>query len=670
MREDLLANLDAIEPTFANIELTPAFVRSCSTLYRNGGLPPSAAQRIATLCDATVDSTIDYNKLCSVAHSCLMLQHGSNLFTNSQSADDIMTSMGGGRDRSESSSSSSSHSASSAIAPAFFGFPPVIKSAYDKAIMRMKAHNHGSRHTDATIQLLRVSHDVYHHDTFTQLHSRSGSLGGGAQHRQHHIPFVFRPVGAEMQSLLPIKSKLQLESKLMRTGEARDILKVLRRLRFNRVDAGMVMGIMAECGLYDADVATECGNALHESMSLMSSEQIAHALFSFGVVNHRHTLVRQLGSRFDATANVTTEGMRRYALGLACLQFPVAQKRQVADWVFMHALRFPENDPRAPNASWYVDCLFALACLGIKSHKFSIMTARRTRKSLGTMSVHHKLRLLYALDYVKDEKPAANIAESWSKIRKTMDVITEVLKTNVQVQDGPIVAGALMACGYRDHPLVPKVDIHHTKLNPVQQILSAWTTAQRSTKEPRDRTVACSVMDGEHTQQHEDMSSGQKQMLSRDQALKLTEQIRPHHFSESTAGEDLTNVFRTLAFEVKFRVEQEDDQERFRSLCEVVETQLHQLSLEDAALVLRAMQHIGLLSDPRHTRCRDLLLEKFWSERFRMSADVQDTLFDTMEGLEQDHRVFDLTEFIASQRDVDTSDVSNKPPSSHPVDEY
>jgi hypothetical protein len=659
-RDDIIAHLETIEPTFANVELVPEFLRNCSTLYRIGGLPAVAAQRIATLCDATTDTTLDYNVLCNVAFSCLTLQNGSAL-TNVQDPPHHRGSAGNNTARS--TPSSASHSlidigdapTAAPLAPAFLVFPPVIKAAYDKAVTRLHTKSVAKPHTDTTIQLLKVSHDIYHHKNFASCVSSNG-------HRRHTTPFVFHPVGAEMHSLLPVKSKVQLEAKLMRTGEARDILKTLRRLRLSRVDAGMLMGIMAECGLYDEEVANDCGGALSDSISLLSSEQVAHALFSYGVLNHRHPQLRYLASRFDASSGVTTEGMRRYALGLACLQFPLAQKRQLVDWIFMHAMRFQENDPKAPRPSWYVDCVFALACLGVKSHKFSLMTARRSRRGLGDLPLQHKLRLLYALGAVRNEKVSPHLEESWGKVGKTMDIITEVLKTNVTIQDAPIVAAALISCGYRDHPLVPKVDIHHQQLNPVQQILTAWTTSQRESKrsDPRAPTVV-------HSTKPKDGA-----LMNREQALHLAEQIRPHHFSDASVGADITHVFQTLAFDVRCRVEGDADQQRFQSLCETVETQLYHLSLDDAALVFRAMQHIGLLDAPRHKRCRDLLLEKFWSERYSMSAHVQNSLFDAMEGIEQVDRVVDLTEYIAGQRceGDDQAEAKTDGPRTHSPDEY
>lgn len=613
----LFSHLDLLRPPSAAEEFSDVskLLRACAVLFRHAEAPLSALPKLAVLADVAAEATTDVNTVTSLASSCLTIAQSFSTHSSS------MTPL------------SAPPSTNSADVVALM---PIVHTLYRKAVHMMRQRT-SFLHTDTSIQLLSCCDAIYH---------------------PRSKPFVFRPMGAEMHSLLPVKGKVQMEAKVQKSGEAREMLKRFRTLKLTRVDAGMLLTVMAETGLYDPEVANDCCEVLRSSQSLLSSQQLAQIVYALGVLQHRHVHQKSFAASFDARDHVTADGMKRYALGLACLsmQHPSGSSKQLLDWLFMHGLRHREGDPMALPGTWYTDCAFALACMNVVSPKFMLMTARRSRRRIGQESTHQKLRLIYALGHPQSqmtEDVPPELHSSWYKVDKTIHVVSELLKTNVSVADGPLVSTALLHCGITSHPLIPNVQLHHKTLNPVQQILQAWTTPLKDDLLPPLCTASPRI--------HSSSGLRKEEQSTTADALKLAEQIRPHHFVVSRTAEEVTSVFSTLAFSAKCRVSRVADQEKFRTLCDTVEAHLFDLSCADLVVVLRAMQQIGI-ADTFHS-CVARLLDRLWDVRWQLSASQMDSVCDLLDGLSHMDRAVEILEFASSRRDStslrdDTTDPS------------
>jgi len=585
------------------LEVGPGLMRSLGTLFRLQEPPTNVVPKITAVAAALAEQErSNANHVVAVCHTTRVL------------AESI---------RRQASFAASHTSEPSSLK----SLDEVFQRSYHKSIDLMRrGGNVWNLHTDATLQLLACCDEVYHP-------ARSK-------------PFPFHPVGAEQVSLLPVKNKVQMEAKLQKSGEAREILQRIRQLRLSRVDAGSLLMQLAESGLYDADVANMCCDLLLASQSLLSSQQLAQIVYSLGVLQHRHVQQKNFLVAFNGRDKVTAEGMRRFCMGVACLSVPYPGPQiQLIDWLFMHGLRFKEGDVECPPGTWYIDCAFALSCMRMESCKFAVLTVRRSRRGLGQLSTHNKLRLLYAMaPYVEMPAPV-DLQNSWGKIGKSVNLVCDLLKANVAVNDGPLVTSALLHAGVRDHPLIPKIHLRNSHCNPVQQILSAWMSAPtalpKQRRTPQVPTPAAAAVD-------------HPAALSTEDALRLAAQVRPHHFDTSTAVGSVSQVFYTLAFSAKCKVRHENDEERLRPLCDIATNHLKDMAVADLIALLRSMHSLGLSGVA--TRARQMILERLWEERTRLTDESFDALCDILETMPEFDRAIELLDYSTTRigRSTDT----------------
>ncbi|RNF08393.1 hypothetical protein TraAM80_02854 [Trypanosoma rangeli] len=204
-------------------------------------------------------------------------------------------------------------------------------------------------------------------------------------------------------------------------------------------------------------------------------------------------------------------------MGLAMLQQPPPSERALMDGAFLHALRptdtleYSSSPEEELSSAWFVSIGRALSCLGIIHYKYRLMLAQTVRRDIVQLTTQQRCQLLYALGGASMGSVLKELRQSWkNKVERTVAVVTDRLRYNVNPSDGPFVMNALLYAGAREHPMIPHQPDLASGENPVEVFLRTWS------------------------------------MCPKESVLHLTEQIRPSHLGgEPTAK--LSHVFAVIA---------------------------------------------------------------------------------------------------------------------------
>ncbi|KAG5465157.1 hypothetical protein LSCM4_00610 [Leishmania orientalis] len=450
-----------------------------------------------------------------------------------------------------------------------------------------------------------------------------------ATSRVYGKDFHFPAIGADKNGLLPAKAKIRMEAKMQRCVGARSLLTSLRELDLNRTDAGMCLATMAQTGLYDAEVCNRSCDVLFSQHAMLSSQQVCQVLFHLGTLQHRHIHQKFFSSLVEAE-NCNAEAMRQHVVGLAMLRQPPPSEARLMNGVFLHALRGPRAhqrqqrsreppslsssslaqhktcdgqrqhslSPRARRAltdplndseytlppQWYIDVGHGLTCLGIQHPKYKLMAARQTRRSIGRLTAKERCKLLYALGGMSAEQVPLELRQTWqAKVERSISVTAEKLK-DIEPHEGPYVMNALLHCGIRDHPRIPRAPRLESSENPVEVLLRTWATV------PKERV------------------------------LELTEQIKPQHVRHAAqkAPSVLAEVMTRVA--TAFGQASREESPRLAPLYAAVETHCEDMAAEDLLRTLRAVLLMGG-TDPRQHHVVRQLLASLWVRRYDMNEE-------------------------------------------------
>jgi hypothetical protein len=561
----LIANQDhVVAEAKQNLEAVPKFARACATLIREP-LGQTTEMQLAAILDAyTANGSDDVNDSAAVlSAACVFWQRTTN-----------PTSV----------------------------FPSITRAAFQRTLSQWSMDKKKTR-TDSIITML----------------SACNALHGEA--------LTCEPLGEGKMSLLPVKSKLQMEAKLLRLPHARHLLEHLREVSYSRVDAGVCLNTMASSGLYDQAVADTCCAVLHGACPLLSSQQLSQIIFNLGVLQHRH-VHQQFFANKIVVAKCTRDALRRVVQGQAMLQMPVTNPKALMDGVFLHALR-PSHSSGLPEIhfSWFTDIGFALHMLGLRHHKFMMHTARTVRCDLHKMSQPDLLRLMFALG----GEDAANVPQemrvSWpAKVGKVLAIASMKLEAGVPLQMGPLTVQALRHCGIKDHPMIPNIGTAKSAaaddasgFNPVDVLLKTWRGAP----------------------------SGH--------VLNLVGQIEHQHFTRPSS--QISDVLEVLAQDTGNAdgTLSQSDHYKLSTLCDCVELHVLDMPLGAAVRTLRSLVRIGA-GDRYESACR-ALLNKLWNNRQDLDAAVQLELCQVLERIgARVPLAMELLEFISSQESVGPQD--------------
>ncbi|GET93671.1 hypothetical protein, conserved [Leishmania tarentolae] len=441
--------------------------------------------------------------------------------------------------------------------------------------------------------------------------------------------FHFPAVCADKNGLLPAKAKIRMEAKIQRCVGARALLTSLCKLELNRTDAGMCLATMAQTGLYDAELCNHSCDVLFSQHAILSSQQLCQVIFYLGTLQHRHIHQKFFSSLIEAE-KCNAEAVRQHVLGLAMLRQPPPSEGRLMNGVFLHALRAPhahqqrQRSPPSPSSSsrsseerntrdgrrqhslsprarraladplndseytlppqWYIDVGHGLECLGIQHHKYKLMTARQTLRSISRLTTMERCKLLYALGGVPADQVPLELRHPWhTKVERTISIAAEKLK-DIEPHEGPYVMNALLHCGIQDHPRIPRAPRLESDENPVEVLLRTWSTV------PKERV------------------------------LELTEQIKPQHLRTTVknAPSALAEVVTRVA--AAFGEASQEEYHRLEPLCAAVEVHSADMTADELVRTLNALLRMGFKGPSQHDAIRQLLAN-LWGRRYDMEGE-------------------------------------------------
>ncbi|ORC85640.1 uncharacterized protein TM35_000342520 [Trypanosoma theileri] len=557
-------NCDIIQPQEKNLPYVPLFLRSCGTLLSRANTDPAheALECAARLAESYVDGNHgDVNESGTVLRSLVLLS----------------------RNRENSAKQSGYTTTPLFVSP----IKPLVAASFNNTMQKWQK-NQIRPHTSTLLSLLRGSDTVYGEN------------------------FHFSPVSADITGLLPIKGKVQMEAKVQKCAHSRCILRALRDVQLSKLDAGICLSSMAEMGFYDAELCNACCEVLFSTHALVTSQQFAQIIYSLGILQHRHIHQKFFSSMVEFQ-KCNAEAVRQHVVGLAMLRQPPPNERSLMDGIFLHALR--PTDPLEFNSSpddaltpeWYLCVGHALACLDITHFKYRLMMARTLRRCIGNMTTQQRCKMLYSLGNIPLESVPEELKRSWTgKVVRTIGVLTERLRYDVDPSDGPFVMNTLLAVGVHEHPMIPQQPNLESGENPVEVLLRTWATS------PKERV------------------------------LHLTEQIRPRHLGgEPTAT--LSHLFTVIASSCGGS---QIDSYRFSPLCDAVSSHVGDMNVEETLSTIAAMQCIGIGEQYRNVLVT--LLENLWRRRGDMTPESQARCCRLMENLGHLDIAVELLEYMAS----------------------
>ncbi|EKG04247.1 hypothetical protein TCSYLVIO_004694 [Trypanosoma cruzi] len=554
-----------IEIKRQNLPYVPIFLRSCATLFARADTDPvhEALETVGQLAEAYVDGNHgDVNESATVLQS--LVSFARNLANEGDLHNKNMP------------SPSPSLALKSLLTPCL-----------EKTLQKWKEQS-VRPHTSTLLSLLRGTDIVY---------------GEG---------FHFTPVSVDMMGLLPIKGKIQMEAKLQKCPSARHILKSLREMQLSKLDAGICLSSLAELGLYDAELCNACCEVLFSTHALVTCQQFAQVIYSLGVLQHRHIHQKFFSSMVDFK-KCNAAALRKHTMGLAMLRQPPPNERAFMDGIFLHALRptdpleYSYSPEEELSSEWFVSIGHALSCLGIVHYKYRLMLARRVRRDIIQLTTQQRCQMLYALGGVPIDSVPDELRQSWkNKVERSVEVLTERLRYNVEPSDGPFVMNALLFAGVREHPMIPQKPDLLSGENPVEVLLRTWSTC------PKERV------------------------------LHLTEQIRPRHLGEEPTA-TLSHVFSVIA---KNCSASPFDSYRFGPLCDAVRSHGGEMSVEEVLGTIAAIQRIGIGGRYRETLV--VLLENLWRQRHSMTSEQQSRCCRLLERLGHLDTAMELLEYMTT----------------------
>ncbi|KAH9578260.1 hypothetical protein LSM04_009583 [Trypanosoma melophagium] len=561
--EVIRRNRDIVQPQQSNLPYIPLFLRSCGTLLARANTDPAheALECVARLAESYVDSNHgDVNESGTVLRSLVLL---------SRKREGSVEQYG-------------------CTTPLLVStLRPLVAASFNNTMHKWQK-NQIRPHTSTLLSLLRGSDAVY-----------------GEK-------FHFTPVSADIVGLLPIKGKVQMEAKVQKCAHSRCILRALRDVQLSKLDAGICLNSMADMGFYDAELCNACCEVLFSTHALVTSQQFAQVIYSLGILQHRHIHQRFFSSMVEFK-KCNAEAVRQHVVGLAMLRQPPPNERCLMDGIFLHALRptdpleFNSSPDEALTPEWFLCVGHALACLGITHFKYRLMVARTLRRCIGILTTQQRCKMLYTLGGVPAESVPENLQRSWTgKVDRTIEVLTERLRHDVDPCDGPFVMNALLAAGVREHPMIPPQPNLESKENPVEVLLRTWATS------PKERV------------------------------LHLTEQIRPCHLGgEPTAT--LSQLFTVIANSCGGSP---IDSYRFSPLCDAVSSHVGDMNVEETLSTIAAIRCIGIGEQYRNVLVT--LLENLWRRRGDMTPESQARCCRLMESLGHLDIAVELLEYLAS----------------------
>lgn len=468
-----------------------------------------------------------------------------------------------------------------------------------------------------------------------------------ANSRVHGKSFTFPAVSADQNGLLPIKAKIHMEAKMQRCRGARGLLAALREAEFNRIDAGMSLATMAQTGLYDAEVCNRSCETLYAQHALLSSQQLCQVLFHLGTLQHRHIHQKYFSSLVEPR-ECNAEAIRQHVLGLAMLRQPPPSETALMNGVFLHALRASHANrrrqpdelsaasspsssshvsPRAQRAiqdtlndntyalppQWYIDVGHGLCCLGIQHPKYKLMTARQTRRSIARLTTAERCKLLYAMGGLSAEEVPEDLRSAWrSKIDRSIAITAEKLK-DIEPHEGPYVMNALLYCGIRNHPRIPRAPKLASDENPIDVLLRTWSTV------PKERV------------------------------LELTEQIKPQHLrtiKHKGSATTLTTVVARVA--EAFNDVTREESYRLEPLCAAVDAHSAEMTVTDTMRTLQALRQMGRTGPRQQEAVRNLLMN-LWTRRYDLEGEQLTQCCDCVQHWTEVPEAMQLLQFAASQ---------------------
>jgi hypothetical protein len=450
-----------------------------------------------------------------------------------------------------------------------------------------------------------------------------------ANSRVHGRSFTFPAVSADQNGLLPIKAKIHMEAKMQRCRGARGLLAALRETELSRIDAGMTLATMAQTGLYDAEVCNRSCETLYSQHALLSSQQLCQVIFHLGTLQHRHVHQKFFSSLVEPR-ECNAEAVRQHVMGLAMLRQPPPSETALMNGVFLHALRASHRNRRhqssdsscsssslclshgtrcgsghlSPQAQraiqdplneaavvtlppqWYIDVGHALCCLGVHHPKYKLMTARQTRRCIGRLSTAERCKLLYAVGGVSVDQVPADLRDAWgSKVGRIIAITAEKLK-DIEPHEGPYVMNALLYCGIRNHPRIPRPPKLEANENPIDVLLSTWSTV------PKERV------------------------------LELTEQIKPQHLRTSKHKSGTTTALTNVVARVAeaFHDGPREESHRLEPLCAAIDAHSAEMTVEDTMRTLDAMWQMGHTGPRQQDAVRNLLMN-LWTRRYDLDGE-------------------------------------------------
>ncbi|KAG5464420.1 hypothetical protein LSCM1_00606 [Leishmania martiniquensis] len=478
-----------------------------------------------------------------------------------------------------------------------------------------------------------------------------------ATSRVYGKDFQFPAVAADKNGLLPAKAKLRMEAKMQRCVGARGLLASLRQLDLSRTDAGMCLATMAQTGLYDAEVCNRSCEVLFSQHAILSSQQVCQVIFHLGTLQHRHIHQKFFSSLVEAE-KCNAEAVRQHVLGLAMLRQPPPSEARLMKGIFLHALRGPRayrrqqrgreqflpaspyvaqhetcdvqqphslpprahravadplnNDAYTLSPQWFIDVGHGLCCLGIEHPKYKLMAARQTRRSIGRLTAKERCKLLYTLGGVSTEQVPLELREAWhAKVERSIAITAEKLK-DIKPHEGPFVMNALLHCGIRDHPRIPRAPRLESSENPVEVLLRTWAT------------------------------------VPKEQVLALTEQIKPQHlrYARQRASSVLADVVTRVA--TVFGQASIEESQRLAPLYAAVEANCADMAAEDLLRTLGALLQISC-TDPRQHDSLRRLLASLWGRRYDMDEEQLSQCCDWLQQCTHLPDAMRLLQFAASR---------------------
>lgn len=557
-------NRDSIEPLRQNIPHVPLFLRSCATLL---------TRSVTSEAEDAIEST---GRLAEV-------YVGGNHGDVNDSAAVLQSLVQLSRVRCERAAC-----VGDAAKVLSSSLKPLVPAALHNTLQKWQQHK-VRPHTSSLLSLLRGTDAVY----------------GGS--------FQFTPVGADMMGLLPIKSKVQMEAKMQKCEHSRDILRALCEMQFSKLDAGICLTSQAECGFYQSELCNICCEVLFSTHALMTSQQLAQVVHSLGVLQHRHIHQKFFSSLIDFK-NCNAEAVRQHIMGLAMLRQPPPNDRRLMDGIFLHVFRptdpldYDSSPEAALSPGWFVDVGHALTCLGITHHKYRLTMARTVRRSIASMSTQERCKLLYGLGGVSLDSVPAELQGSWKgKVIRTIEVLEQRLRSNVDPVDGPSVMHALLFAGIREHPMIPQQPDLASNENPVETLLRTWATC------PRERV------------------------------LYLTEQIRPSHLGSDPAT-TLSHVCGIIANNCGGVG---TDSYRFGPLCDVIRTHGGSMTVDEAMSTIEAIERMK--AGDRFSGALVSLLGSLWNQRESMTPEQRMRCCRLLENVGHLEIAVNLLDYIVSQ---------------------